>query len=104
LERGSRRSFGRSLVGNGAAGNARELAGVSSRRRALGGRVTGERGEAERSGRVHSARGDAWTSCTRRELTSGTRNGVRMTNVAVVLPPVGHVGELHFDSEETMSV
>ena len=32
------------------------------------------------------------------------RNGITMTNVAVVLPPVGHVGELHFDSEETMSV
>ena len=47
------------MVGNGAAGNARELAGVSSRRRAPGGRVSGERGEAERSGRVHSARGDA---------------------------------------------
>ena len=36
------------MVSKGAARNARELAGVCSQRRAHGGRVSGERGEAER--------------------------------------------------------
>ena len=45
-----------------------------------------------------------WMSCTRRELTSGARNGVRAPNVDGALPPVGHVDELGFDSEETMTV
>ena len=44
-----------------------------------------------------------WTSCTRWELTSGAGNGVRTTNVAVALPPVGHVGELHSDSDKAMA-
>jgi len=44
-----------------------------------------------------------WTSCARWELTSVARNDVRMTNVAVALPPVGHVGELHSDSDKTMA-
>jgi len=42
-----------------------------------------------------------WTTCARWGLTSGARNDVRTTNVAVALPPVGHVGELDFDSENT---
>jgi len=46
-------------VDNGAAGNARELAGVAREGELPGGRVSDERCEAERSGRVHSARGDA---------------------------------------------
>jgi len=44
-----------------------------------------------------------WTSCVRWELTSGARNDIRMTNAAVALPPVGHVGELHSDSDKTMA-
>jgi len=44
-----------------------------------------------------------WRTCARLELTSGARNDVRMTNVAVALPPVGHVGELNFDSDKTMA-
>ena len=91
------------MVGKGAAENVRELAGVSSRRRAPGGRVFGEQGEGERSGRVHSEWATPWRSCTRWELTGGARNGVRTTNVAVVLPPVGHVGELQTDSDKTMA-
>ena len=43
-----------------------------------------------------------WTSCTRWGLTSGAGNGIRTTNVAVALPPVGHVGELHLDSDKAM--
>ena len=43
------------------------------------------------------------TSCTRWELTSGAGNGVRVTNVAVALPPVGHVGELQIDSDKAMA-
>jgi len=92
------------LVGNGVAGNARGLAGVSLRRRALGGRVSGEQGEEERSGRVHYARATPWRSCTRRKLTGRARNGVRAPNVDAALPPVGHVDELGFDSEETRTV
>jgi len=37
------------------------------------------------------------------ELTSGARNDVRMPNVAVALPPVGHVDELGSDSDKTMT-
>jgi len=44
-----------------------------------------------------------WTTCARWELTSGARNDVRMTNVAVALPPVGHVGELKSDSDKTIA-
>ena len=45
-----------------------------------------------------------WRSCTRRELTSGARNGVRAPNVDGVLSPVGHVDELGSDSEKTLMV
>ena len=44
-----------------------------------------------------------WRTCARWKLTSGARNGVRAPNVAVALPPVGHVGELASDSENTMT-
>jgi len=44
-----------------------------------------------------------WRSCARWELTSGARNDVRMTNVVVALPPVGHVGELDSDSDKTIA-
>jgi hypothetical protein len=56
LESGSRRSFGWSLVDGGAVRSAHELAGVSSRRRARCGRVSGEGGRGRASGRVHFAR------------------------------------------------
>ena len=44
-----------------------------------------------------------WTSCACWKLTSRARNDIRMTNVAVALPPVGHVGELHSDSDKTIA-
>ena len=44
-----------------------------------------------------------WTSCARWELTIGARNDVRTINVAVALPPVGHVGEVHSESDKTMA-
>ena len=89
------------MVSNGAARNARELAGVSSRRRAHGGRVSGERGEAERSGRVHSARGVAVD--VMRALGADERGHRRRTDDiwrtggALAIPD----GELGFDSENT---
>jgi len=45
-----------------------------------------------------------WRSCARWELTSGARNKVWGPNVAEVLSPVGHVGELGFDSVKAMIV
>ena len=97
LESGSRRSFGWSLVDGDAERSAHELAGVSSRRRARCGAFLASGGEEERSGRVHALGASPWWSCTRRGLTGGARNGVRAPIVAVVLPPVGHVGELQVD-------
>ena len=44
-----------------------------------------------------------WRTCACWELTSGARNDVRMTNVTVALPPVGHVGELKTFSDKTMA-
>jgi len=44
-----------------------------------------------------------WRTCARWELTSGAKNDVRTTNVAVALSPVGHVGELASDLENTMT-
>ena len=44
-----------------------------------------------------------WRTCVCWELTSGAKNDVRTTNVAVVLSPVGHVGELQTDSDKTMA-
>ena len=41
-----------------------------------------------------------WRSCARPELTSGARDGVRAPNVAVALPPVGHVDEVGVHSDE----
>ena len=55
LESGSRRSFGWSLVDEDTERSAHELAGVSSRRRARCGRVSGERGRDRANGRVHFA-------------------------------------------------
>ena len=56
VESGSRWSCGRSLVDCDAARSAHELAGVSSRRWARCGRVSGERGRGRANGRVHFAR------------------------------------------------
>ena len=44
-----------------------------------------------------------WRTCVCWELTSGAKNDVRTTNVAVALPPVGHVGELDSDSDKTIA-
>jgi len=76
-----------------------ELATVSSLR-ALFWRVRRGREEMDASIRLGSS---PWKTCTRWELTSGARNNVRTTNVAVALPPVGHVGELNSDSDKTMA-
>ena len=48
-------------------------------------------------------RASPWRTCACWELTSGARSGVRAPNVAVALSPVGHVGELASDSENTMT-
>ena len=76
-----------------------ELATVSSLR-ALFWRVRRGREEMDASTLLGTS---LWTTCARWELTSGARNDVRTTNVAVALPPVGHVGELHSDSDKTMA-
>jgi hypothetical protein len=44
-----------------------------------------------------------WRTCARWKLMSGARSGVRAPNVIVALSPVGHVGELASDSENTMT-
>ena len=54
-------------------------------------------GEAEGNGRVHFARGVAVEVMRCPELTSGARNNIRMPNIVVALPPVGHVDELGSD-------
>ena len=61
-------------------------------------------GEAKRMDASTSLERSPWRSCTRRELTSGARRGVRLTNGDGALPAVGHVDELRFDSEETVFV
>ena len=76
-----------------------ELATVSSLR-ALFWRVRRGIEEMDASIRLGAS---PWTTCARWELTSGARNNVRMTNVTIALPPVGHVGELNSDGDKTMA-
>jgi len=89
-------------VDNGAAGNARELAGVA-REESFRAAAFQTRGPRQSEVDASTLRGATpWRSCTRRELTSGARSGVRATIGDGALPPVGHVDELRLDSEEMM--
>jgi len=58
-----------------------------------------KRGERERVDASRRSRASPWRSCTPSALTSGTRDGVRLPNVAEVLTPVGHVDEDDVHSE-----
>ena len=91
-------------MSNGAARNARELAGVRSRRRAHGGRVSGERGEVERKWTHPLARGvavDIMRALGADEWGHRRRTGaIWWTGGALAI----HDGELGFDSEKTATV
>ena len=76
-----------------------ELATVSSLR-------AGYRRERARKASVDASTllgASPWRSCARWELTSGANSDVWPPNVDGALPPVGHVDELGFDSEKTMT-
>jgi len=76
-----------------------ELATVSSLRASF-------RQESEWKERVDAStasRASPWRSCAHWELTSRAKSDVRPPNVDGALPPVGHVDELGFDSEKTMT-
>jgi len=90
MESGSRRSYGRVLVGSNAARSALELAGVSSRRWARYGRVSGERARGRRKwtrslrpGRRRGGHACVWrrrtgTKCRRCSVTGRPRRRARL--------------------------
>ena len=87
MESRVQRSHGRALVVSDAVWSALELATVPLLRPSF----LRERGERERVDASRRSRATPWRSCMPSALTCRARDGVRMLNVAEILPPVGHV-------------